>query len=133
MIEDILQCLQLRYDTQFRLPPNLLERYDFCVDKTIIEYDGDIHFIEFPHFHREGRRSFASRRERDVSKTLRALQAGYKVVRIDYTWFGKIEQCKKFIEDALKNTTDRLIVSTPALYKWILDGVSQHKFFTQKL
>lgn len=95
------------------------KRYDFLGKMNsspfVIEFDGEQHFRDIPHFARK--RSLEERQCVDVDKTLYALEMGYKVIRIDYT-------CTN--EDAIASCLSRafalrqmLCLSTTEMYDYL--------------
>ena len=94
------------------------KRYDFILEeiKTIIEYDGEMHFKFIPYYH-VTEEFFKHRQLVDRVKTIHALSSGYRVIRIDYSQLLNINP----LLDWALNITDPLCVTTPKLYGgWLL-------------
>lgn len=73
-------------------------RYDFFIPSlnTLIEYDGKQHFVLVEEWTKETKEKFENRKFKDSVKTKYADQNGFKLVRIKYTNFKKIDEilCK---------------------------------------
>ncbi len=116
----IFKELKLEYKTQVKLNPNRGYKYDgnlkYLSRNRLYEFDGKQHF-EYIEFFNKTEENFQYRREIDIIKTVEALEAGYQLIRIDYTQKKNI---KEHLEKALKSS-DKLYVSSPEMYTWILE------------
>lgn len=69
--------------------------YDFYLPNhnLLIEFNGEQHYIEIPHFYNDGRESntFEHRLKTDIKKKDYAEKNGYKLLVIPYTEFNNIE------------------------------------------
>lgn len=92
-VSKVLDDLSINYTTQYRLPGTGL-RFDFMVyigeDRVLIEYDGEQHF-RFSDFFHNDETHFQYSQERDITKTLWALENGIPLIRIAYTQFDQIK------------------------------------------
>jgi hypothetical protein len=105
---------------------NRLYNFVFCHNDInwVLEYDGKQHFDESSSsgwFNKNNstrvNKSFPSRREIDIEKTIVAIDAGYQFIRIDYT--NKTEkEITKHIIKAFELCV-LLYVSNEELYSWI--------------
>jgi hypothetical protein len=56
----------------------------------LLEFDGSQHFREEAFFIHDERTSLENRRKADILKTLAAISAGYRIIRIDFTQIDHI-------------------------------------------
>ncbi len=99
------------------------KQYDFRAihnGKTYyIEYDGEQHFRYVEYFCKTIEK-YEQRREVDVLKTNTVLQYGDYIIRLDFSLSDK--QLEEHLLKAL-NSNERLYLSNPPLYQWIIDGL----------
>jgi len=119
---DYFKSRDLQFFPQTELPSLPDRYYDFSFIYEgiwyIIEFDGEQHFKFTPFFHREETK-FQEKQQIDITKTLAAINAGYKVIRIDHT---QINNIGTHIDEALR-LKQSLYVSTPKLYSHIVSPV----------
>lgn len=79
--------LGIPFSMQFK-STNPQKMYDFIILYNgvyyILEYDGEQHFNNVPHFHKNGK-TLELQKQRDIKYTFEAIKLGYKIIRIDYT------------------------------------------------
>lgn len=143
---NVLDDLGIEYTPQFRitretLPPggSLIprqlaylsdKRYDFYFTyqghPIILEFDGEQHFSRSATWHSEDN-EFETDRQRDVTKTLMALAAGYYMIRIDHTQIDAIEDQITYALVCFfpidRVCPERLYVSSHELYSYITNSV----------
>lgn len=106
-LEEIQKLHGVHCETQFVLVELSSHKafdcyFVYSTRRYLLEYDGIQHFRYMSFFHRQESK-FAEQQERDIKMTLGAIQAGYMVIRIDYT-------CEKQIAEHLARaiaTTDK--------------------------
>ena len=105
---------------EYTLPNNLLgkKRFDFYLPKfnLLIEADGDQHFRANSYFH-ANKQNFHIYQATDRLKTWAALNLGFRIARIDYTWWkgrtaDKLAKLARFIQ-----SEDQMWVSSFHSYK----------------
>ena len=88
------QKLGIPHRHQFIIEP-FKNKYDFIIEynsnQYLVEFDGEQHFHRIPYFH-PTEEIFQIRQQTDLDKTRRALDHGYRIIRIDFTKL-------KFVED----------------------------------
>lgn len=101
-------------------------RFDFYLKKykILIEYDGEQHFKFVKQFH-DTEEGFVKSQEIDVVKTVGALKAGYKLIRLDH-----LLKTKKSIElillhaiETMKSSNHQLYLSSDVSYDSLLRKV----------
>lgn len=118
----VLEKFQITFEEQFVIGPSNNRKFDFMFfyndRKYLLEYDGQQHFLPYYRWYRE-EGDFENARKRDIIKTQNAIANGYVLIRIDYTQFNNIE------DHIIKgiNSMERLYLSTPSIYDWILDSL----------
>lgn len=125
-----LQENNISFLSQFVLP-TLKRRYfdarllSKLYNNVIVEFDGGQHFQFVPLFHKT-LFGWNEAQTRDVTKTVAALQAGFRVVRIDYSLAGKTQLTKSKFKTALQTLFDakeQLCVSSGDLYATMITEV----------
>lgn len=115
---NVLKTLSIEFKKEYTIEQLPRKRYDFYFQRNnlsyLLEFDGLQHFEERSHFCKK--QSFEERQEMDRIKTKVALEAGYRLIRIDYTQIDKIEE---HLEKAL-SSKDKLYLSTSEMYKYII-------------
>ncbi len=116
---EALTKLNIPYQSEYILEILPRKRFDFMFTiynkNYLLEYDGNIHFIEAPYF----KTSLKSKQEIDILKTKIAIQENYSVIRIDYTQMKNIEyHINKAIEQ-----NNKIYYSTPEMYSYIIDNL----------
>lgn len=113
--EVTLRSLNIDYQAQFTVP-NFHGRYDFYFEckgiKYVIEIDGPQHFtysIFFHHTH-----TLQDRQNKDVDKTLKAFELGFKVIRVAYT-----DDIDYHIRKGLESP-EKFYYSDVEMYDWLI-------------
>jgi very-short-patch-repair endonuclease len=122
-MENVLQQMGYELEIEFRLFKSSKYRFDLKFEDKgrtfLLEVDGNQHFKYIPYIHKTYQQCVRNR-YLDLFKTHTAIQLGYKVIRIDYSWVSKsTETVKTLIHDALK-ADGSLYVSDLAKYDWIV-------------
>lgn len=116
-----LDFFKIKYYPQFRISSY---RYDFMFVHNeinyVLEFDGIQHFEYTPYFH-NSRETFEKCQMVDITKTIIALDQGFKVLRIDYNNIYNIEE---HLRMGLDSTT-YLYVSDENLYRYIIDALNK--------
>lgn len=116
--ESILNELGIQYITQANITSLPTRKYDFSFvykgSSFLLEFDGMQHFQYVEHFHRNVDK-FIEKQHIDFIKTQKALDQGYKLIRISYLQFDNI---KYHIITAL-NLNKELYLSDPEIYQYI--------------
>jgi hypothetical protein len=127
LLHFVLGSLKLSFESQYILSSLPGRSYDFVIflanqHKIFIEWDGVQHFEHLSHFH-QTQDEFLGFRAIDIRKTQEVINAGSKILRIDYTWLKKpVNEIAKFIMDAI-GSDQCLIISDPSMYIWLTDAV----------
>ena len=112
----------IAFEDEFSFPGNR-KRYDFLLTEynIFIEYDGQQHFnfTKFWHIDDDG---FANEQAKDVGKTVRALQDGYKMIRIDYL-IATPADVANVINTAIERRDEYHIFVTSQLYDTMINSV----------
>ena len=103
-IAKLLHELKYRYQPEYELPSLPDRRFDFFINckrqyqkfKFVIEFDGQQHFQYTPTFHLTPA-DFMETQRRHLEKANAAIQAGIRVLRIDYTQINR----PKFLEECI--------------------------------
>lgn len=87
-----LDTLGIAYKREYRIPENQKYSYDFLITdyKIIVEYDGEGHYVSKEKF--GGDEGLERTQRNDVIKNKLALDNGYKIIRISYHNFDKVEE-----------------------------------------
>lgn len=121
---DALETLGVKYNREFSLPGDR-RRYDFELpdQKIIVEADGKQHFGLYGVYMKTAEQ-LELHQIRDCVKMLLAKIAGYTVVRIDQSWYGKsVAEFATFIKGVLdqpRELREDFIYSTPEMYDWMI-------------
>lgn len=106
----------ITYKSQSIIPGLPRKRFDFIFEykgqRTIIEYDGKMHFKYYPYYHIT-EEYFYHRQLVDRVKNWVALSLGYKMIRID-DW--QLQHIREHLDRALEQL-DPLYLATPKLYE----------------
>ena len=102
-------------------------KFDFVGEyqgkKFILEFDGEQHFKHITRFH-ETFDKYMDAQERDLKKTLSALESGYNVIRIDFRKIGSVkEHIKTFL-----NSEANLYLTSNYRYKYIVKYIKLDKY-----
>lgn len=130
-MEILLNDYEYKFQTQFSLLNFPRYKYDFIIyhndKKVLVEIEGRQHFEYIPHFH-ETEEYYQKRRNDDIIKTKNALNAGYKLIRLDYQYLDKIDDLSliEFIKISLASS-EQFITTNKEMYKWIYDAINQPK------
>lgn len=122
--EIYLSKMNIEYTPQFNIPSLPRKRYDFMFEigsqKYILEYDGEQHFSSSNTFGRD-KSYFEMRRYIDVIKTQKAIDEGFKMIRIDYTQITNIEFhiTKGILSE------NNVYCSTDNIYHYITDNLTK--------
>lgn len=85
--------LGIPFQPQFIIEP-FRKKYDFLIEynskQYLVEYDGEQHFNYVSRFHAT-EEIFEVKKQIDLEKTRRALDHGYRIIRIDYTKLRSVE------------------------------------------
>lgn len=104
-ISDWLTKNNIEFDSEvnFKWLPNHYLRYDFVIfeHKLIIEYDGEQHYSFIPHFHKT-EECFKKLQDNDKIKDKLAIENGFSILRIPYTYNNKI---KDILSNLFSSTT----------------------------
>ena len=121
-VADYLKKLSLPFTAEYTIESLPKKRYDFFTTfnnkKYLIEFDGQQHFEFVPFFH-SSEREFIDRQETDITKTQKALDEDYKVIRIAYT---RVDDVNNILDEAFR-LEKRLYVSDPEMYKYLTNRV----------
>lgn len=111
-VRNFLTDMKVTFYSQYRISELPKRKFDFlflCNGVLhVLEFDGEQHFKYTPHFH-SSKESFKESQKIDRVKTVIALKAGYRVIRIDYTQSDFI---KEHMLEALRSK-EILYLSTP--------------------
>lgn len=132
LLADVLDLLGLDYKCQEHHPSLKKLRFDFCFfnegKQYFIEYDGEQHQREIPHFHRTPT-AFYESRERDLLKNyIVTLTANCVLIRVAHTWTKDrivehrdliVEELATYIKQCM--ASDEKIIADPAIYDWTDD------------
>jgi very-short-patch-repair endonuclease len=127
-ITKILKDLGFEYTREYSIPSLPKLRYDFCLKnhKVLIEYDSDLH-MKFSKYIHKTENKFKRAQQRDILKTSEAIQNGYLIIRVDYTYLDKdISDLLKSQIDTWDNTQSKgkCITLTPSLYKYLENEIN---------
>ncbi|CAH6419303.1 Hypothetical protein HVR_LOCUS504 [uncultured virus] len=126
---DILTRMGITYLPQFSIKTLPYRRYDFMFVynniRYLLEYDGRQHF-EYINFFFIDEDEFKERQLIDIIKTQKALNEGYRVIRIDYK---QIDIIKYHIEKALSSNATTYF-SDETMYTHIISKIAQPKFLS---
>ena len=122
-IEQVIRDMKYEPELEFKLLKTSKYSFDFKFEhrgtNVLIEVDGNQHFKYIPHIHKTYQRCVRAR-YLDLFKTHKAIELGYKVIRIDYSWMSKpSEAVRNLIIQAL-DTNGPLYVSDLSKYDWIV-------------
>lgn len=120
IVDMTLTFWKIPFGVQYKLAGNRKYPYDFAMTRCynfLIEYDGQQHFSECPRFHVRPD-AFKKQQERDVIKTLNAINAGCCLIRIDYSEKDRIAQ---HLHTALTQP-QRLYLSSMTVYTHITES-----------
>lgn len=127
--ESVLKDIGINYVTQVTITSLPGRKYDFSFvyngSNFLLEFDGMQHFQYVEYFHQNIVR-FSDKQNIDYIKTKKALDEGYKLIRISYLQFNNI---KHHITTAL-NINKELYLSDPEIYKYITSQLSPTKYLT---
>jgi formylmethanofuran dehydrogenase subunit E len=120
--ESYFNTNNISYKREFILDNLPRKRFDFRFSFNnkwfLLEFDGKQHFEFVPFYHGE-EEFFQEKQQVDILKTRKGLEAGYHIIRIDYTQIGTIAQ---HIESAI-NGSDIVYVSNTEMYQFILNNI----------
>jgi hypothetical protein len=120
----ILTKHNIPFTSQKEHPSLLGRRYDFYFmynDKEFyVEYDGEQHFNKVDFFCKTDE-DFKYRRDVDVLKSHTVIKNNGHLIRLDYTLTE--EKIESHLLKAI-NSNDKLYLSNPEMYKWIINGVN---------
>jgi very-short-patch-repair endonuclease len=122
-VQEALLILGISFKKEFILPGER-SRYDFELPdhKIIIETDGIQHF-KIGYKYTPTLRDLKLAHYRDVNKMAQANLADYKVVRIDYTYYGKpVEDFVEYIKEIVERPRELLpdfTFTSPSKYLWV--------------
>ena len=115
---NFLESRDIEYDMEFRLESIITKRFDFRFEhngrRFLVEYDGAQHFMYAPYFHAD-ELAFVEKQHVDILKTQKGIEAGYCVIRIDYT---QINDVGRHLEAGM-NCTGNTYFSTPTMYEYL--------------
>lgn len=122
-IEQVIRDMKYEPELEFRLLKTSKYSFDFKFEhkgtNVLIEVDGNQHFKYIPHIHKTYQRCVRAR-YLDLFKTHKAVELGYKVIRIDYSWMSKpSDAVRNLIMQAL-DADGLLYVSDLLKYDWIV-------------
>jgi hypothetical protein len=117
----IFDKLGIEYYSQYSLPSLPQRLFDFYFEwnnrNYILEFDGQTHFsLRFDYTDQ----TFQQAQERDIEKTLVAVEENYFVIRIDYTCIRKIEHHLIFAINNM-DPNDYFYFTKPWMYYYILE------------
>ena len=125
-VREYLVKKALEYDIEvtFDWYPN--GRYDFSFSyegrNFLVEFDGGQHFSYVHYFHKTEDR-FNEARQRDINKTIAAIDNGYYLIRIADTDIFDIDDIiEEFIESP--ELSERLLVSDYEKYSWLFESLA---------
>ncbi len=103
--------------------PGSRKLYDFLLTEynIFIEYDGKQHF-NFTKFWHKTEDGFAAERANDVEKTVKAIQAGYQIIRIDYL-IAKYDDIANAIIIAIEQRNEYDMFVSSHLYDTMVNSV----------
>jgi len=124
-IAGILKNLEFEYTREYSIPSLPKLRYDFCLKnyKILIEYDSDLH-MKFSKYIHKTVNKFKKAQQRDILKTAEAIQNGYLIIRVDYTYLDK--DISELIKSQI-NTWDNIgkcVTLSPNLYKYLENEIN---------
>jgi very-short-patch-repair endonuclease len=125
-VAQALQTLKIEAKEEYEIRSIPGRYFDFqfrCGNQRIIlEADGAQHFTVCPYVvQRDNIRRLIERQEIDRMKTQAALDAGYKVIRIDNSWSNKtIRDIAEFIVKAV-NHRFMFMVTDNDKYRWLFN------------
>lgn len=113
--------MNIKYEEQYRMGS---KAFDIKIENNdIMEYDGRQHFMFVEFFHRE-EKGLIDQQRRDIKYTIKALKAGYRVLRINYE-IKDIDEIEDVIQMFFDNKEYQLMLTSNTLYKHINDAVSK--------
>lgn len=126
LVRNALDHLKIPFSKNHRFGFLPTRKYDFAftiAEKVIvIEWDGVQHFEFREKFHRD-HNEFEEKQEIDVLKTQKAVDHGYKVIRIDYTWINKpVSEIAAFIHKCILDGS-YCSLSNIGIYMWLITKV----------
>jgi very-short-patch-repair endonuclease len=93
--EEVLNKLQIAFETQLSLPDLTRRYFDFAFElngkKYLLEYDGIQHFERRELFDYSDA-ELKKRQKHDIEKSKHAVTNGYHLIRIDHTQLHKVEE-----------------------------------------
>lgn len=120
---EVLEKKCISYKREYTISSLPGRRYDFYFIYNgvnyLFEFDGKQHFHLVTFFHKN-EEIFKEKQEVDVVKTREALKSGYRVIRIDYTQEGKIDDHLSIAFES----KEKLYLSSSGLYRYIIENLS---------
>ena len=118
LVKAVLKRMCIRFEQEISLDETKAyagsQRFDFFdIEKAkwAIEYDGEPHFIEIPHYSSK----LEDRQERDRIKTRYCYKNNIRILRISYKSLNRMEQ---LITDFF-NSDDPMVFSDPEMYYYL--------------
>jgi hypothetical protein len=115
--EDTLRKLDIPFLSQFKLIST--RRYDFQFNYNninyLVEFDGSQHFKRWRN---ESESDFRYRQNKDIEKTHTAILHNFFMIRIDYTYINRVEQCLLEAFECQKQGA-KFYLSSPDMYSFL--------------
>lgn len=122
-IRVILDEMKIDYKPQFKFE-NSRRRYDIYFEyrgrPRIYEMDGQQHFEDAEHWNYNAE----EQHKIDIEKTMRVLDEGMIIVRIDYKIIRNPKRLRAtFLKSLDLEEDDNIFLSTPSMYRWLIKGL----------
>lgn len=117
VIRSALEVAGVEFEKEFRAPGCTHKgqlRFDFKVDRLLIEFHGKQHYEDIPFFDKDGRDPFEERQLRDSIKAQWAKDNGYDLVCIPYTQLSNAAEIALHEVNVRKHETTNKVGSSLA-------------------